>query len=383
MHIGFITPEYPHPDTINSAGLGTSIKSIACALIECDVKVSIFIYSQQVDKIIFENGIKIHFIKHKKFTVLGWYFHRKYLQNYLNRYIVIDSIDAIEAPDWTGISAFMKLKCILNIRIHGSDTYFCHLENRRIKKKNLFFEKKALKNAENLISVSSFAAKISKKLFKIEREITVIPNGIDTKIFLPQNERIKQNSILYFGTIIRKKGVLELAQIFNLLLKKNPDTFLNIVGKDTKDIITGTSTIDLMKSHLSIDALDKVSFKGEKNYSEVIDEIASANVIVLPSFAEAVPMSWLEAMSMQKAIVTSNIGWANELMINSKTGFTISPKDHANYADKINLLLNDTFLAIELGKAAREKVNKEFSINVIAQKNFKFYKAKIQKVNPN
>ena len=378
MHIGFITPEYPHPDTNNTAGLGTSIKSIACALNECKVQVSIFIYSQRVNKILIENGIKIHLIKHKKFSLFGWYLHRKYLQNYINKYIVSDNIDAVEAPDWTGISAFMKLKCILNIRIHGSDTYFCHLENRKNKIKNFFFEKMALKNADNLISVSRFAAKITKNLFEIDREITVIHNGIDTNLFLPKNERILKNSILYFGTIIRKKGVLELAKIFNLLIKKNPDSVLIIVGKDTKDVNTGSSTIDLMKSFLSTDATKKVIFKGEKEYSEVIDEIASANVIVLPSFAEAMPMSWLEAMSMQKAVVTSNIGWAEELMIDSKTGFTVNPKNHIKYAEKINILLNNSSVAREMGEAARKKVKNEFSKNVIGQKNFEYYQSKIQ-----
>ena len=43
----------------------------------------------------------------------------------------------IEAPDWTGITAFMRLKAPLVIRFHGSDTYFCHLEKTASKNKKL------------------------------------------------------------------------------------------------------------------------------------------------------------------------------------------------------------------------------------------------------
>ena len=151
MHIGFLTPEYPHSKTNPAAGIGTSIKNMVTALSEKGIKVSIFIYGQSTDEIFTEGGIKFHLIKQQKYKFLGWYLHRKFLEKYFNKAIVKDKIGAIEAPDWTGITAFMKLKCPLAIRFHGSDTYFCHLENRPQKKKNFWFEKKALTGADNLL----------------------------------------------------------------------------------------------------------------------------------------------------------------------------------------------------------------------------------------
>ena len=44
-----------------------------------------------------------------------------------------ENIDIVEAADWTGITAFMKFNCPLILRLHGSDTYFCHLEKRKLK----------------------------------------------------------------------------------------------------------------------------------------------------------------------------------------------------------------------------------------------------------
>ena len=373
MHLGFLTSEYPHSRTGPAAGIGTSIKNMTTALVEKGVEVSLFIYGQKDDDVFTEGGIKFHVIKHQKFKFFGWYLHRKFLQNYLNKYIAVDKINAIEAPDWTGITAFMAIRSPLVIRFHGSDTYFCHLENRPQQRKNFWFEKIALQGADYLLSVSRFTAEETKRLFDLKREITVIPNSIDTTNFLPQDEKIVANSILYFGSIIRKKGVLELANIFNLVVEENPKARLILSGKDVKDQKTGKSTKILVQELFSPEAATKVTWLGSLPYQQIQNEIAKANVVVLPSFAEALPMTWIEAMAMEKALVTSDIGWAKEVMVHGETGFTVDPKDHEGYADLILLLMSNSELAIEMGKAARERVLQKFTTEVVVEQNIKFY----------
>ena len=141
MHLGFITPEYPHPRVKTAAGMGTSIKNLVVTLTRKGITVSLFVYGQDEDDIIEADGAKMHLLKNKKYAFGGWYLHRKYINRYVNKYIDRDKIQAVEAPDWTGITAFMKFKVPLVIRFHGSDTYFCKLENRPQKSKNKFLEK--------------------------------------------------------------------------------------------------------------------------------------------------------------------------------------------------------------------------------------------------
>lgn len=373
MHIGFLTPEYPHPNSTPSGGLGTSIKNMVKALAEKGVKVTIFIYGQNQDKIFNEEGINFHFIKQQQYNFLGWYLHRKYLQNYLNKIIGEGKIDAIEAPDWTGITAFMKLKCPLVIRMNGSDAYFCQLENRQQKKKNFWFEKTALKEADHLLSVSKFTAEQTASIFDLKKDITVIPNSVDVERFKPRPEKLEPCTILYFGSLIRKKGVLELPEIFNRVVKENPQVQLNFAGRDVIDISTGRSTKDLMLEKFSPASAQKIVWLRNLTYEEILEKIARAHVVVLPSFAEALPMTWIEAMAMEKALVTSDIGWAKEVMIDGETGFTVDPKDHRLYAERILQLINDPELAVKLGKAAREKVVREFSAEVVVERNMEFY----------
>jgi len=373
MHLGFLTPEYPHSRTNPAAGIGTSIKNMVTALTEKGIKVSIFIYGQSTNEIFTEGGIKFHLIKQKKYKFLGWYLHRQFLKKYLNKAIFQEKIDAIEAPDWTGITAFMKLLCPLVIRMNGSDTYFCHLENRSQKKKNFWFEKKALAGADHLLSVSDFTAGKTAALFGLKKKIQVIPNSVDVSYFCPRNTAVEPNTILYFGSIIRKKGVLELAAIFNLIIAKKPGARLLFAGKDVKDHTTGSSTKQLILDKLSPTAKINTEWLGVLPYEKVLTQIATANVVVLPSFAEALPMTWLEAMAMEKALVTSDIGWAKEVMMDGLTGFTVDPKDHQKYAGKVLQLLNDPALALKMGKAAREQVVAKFSSKVVVSRNIGFY----------
>jgi glycosyltransferase involved in cell wall biosynthesis len=274
----------------------------------------------------------------------------------------------------------MKLKCPLVVRMNGSDTYFCHLENRPQKKKNFWFEKKALEGADHLLSVSQFTADTTRQLFNLKQEIRVIPNSVDVERFIPQPDKTEPGDLLYFGSLIRKKGVLELPEIFNKLVINKPLVRLLLAGRDVIDIKTGRSTKELMLEKFSPFAATKVEWLDNLPYEKILDQIAKAHVVVLPSFAEALPMTWIEAMAMEKALVTSDIGWAKELMIYGVTGYTVDPENHQLYAERILQLLMDPVLAKKMGTAARERVMKKFSTEVVVEENIRFYEGVVNRV---
>ena len=168
MQIAFLTPEYPDPKIEYAAGIGTSIKNLAVALVKKKCPVTVIVYGQKKSIIIENEGVIIHLVKDKKYLFAKWFWYRKYIQNYCNRIIKEQNIDILEAPDWTGITAFMKFRIPLVIRFHGSDTYFCHLENRHQKGKNFWFEKLAIQNAKAFIAPTTFAGAVSQKLFGIK-----------------------------------------------------------------------------------------------------------------------------------------------------------------------------------------------------------------------
>ena len=375
MNIAFITPEYPHKNLKPSAGLGSSIKNSASVLAREGHSITVFVVFQNDEKIFFDGGIKVISISRKGYRFFGWYLERKHIQKKIQQEIQAFKIDIIEAPDWTGITAFMTFSIPLIIRLHGSDTYFCNLEGRKQKRKNYFFEKLALKQADKIVSVSTFTANKTKQLFHLKCDIETIYNGINTEIFKPIDEKLNMGQLLYFGTIIRKKGVLELANIFNKVVEINKNASLLLIGKDVKDVLENKSTLDLFFERLTEEAKLKVTDLHEVPYKKIKHYLAKAQVVVLPSFAEAFPMTWLETLAMEKALVASNIGWATELMKDDETGYLINPTDHETYSNKILTLLNDEEKNKRFGKNGRIHVISNFSTAVVLEKNINLYKS--------
>ena len=398
MKIAFLTPEYPHPKTGSSGGIGTSIKNLAMGLLAEGCSVRVLVYAQKEEGVFYDNGICIQQIRNVKFKGLSWYLTRKKLENIINTLHEDKEIDLVEAPDWTGITSFISpKKCPIVIRLNGSDTYFCHLDQRPVKWVNRFHEKRALKNANGLLSVSQFTADTTNEVFGLEKKFTIIPNGIDTDVFSDNsddnsnnnsnnNGNIKninanknKNTILYFGSLIRKKGLLELPFIFNAVVAKKPEAKLILVGKDVPDIISGdSSTWRLMQNLFTPAALKNVTYLGAVPYHDIKNQIKAATVCVFPTFAEALPVSWIEAMALQKPIVASNIGWAPEIIDEGVNGFLVHPKDHLQYAARIIQLMDDDELQKDFGLAAKKKVSEKFSMQKVAQQSLVFYQSLIQ-----
>jgi len=382
MKIAFLTPEYPHPKTGNSGGLGTSIKNLAESLVALGHTVRILVYGQKNDAVFEEDGIVIQQIKNVKIKGLSWYFTRKKLQGIIDALYDKQLLDVVEAPDWTGITSFIQPKvCPLVIRLHGSDTYFCHLDQRPVKWWNRFHEKRALQKADGHISVSRFTADITNILFGLQIPFAIIPNGINPEKFQPDVKLQKvPYTILYFGTLIRKKGLLELPLIFNQVVAKLPNAQLILVGRDTSDIATGSSsTWQMIHNLFTPEALNQVHYAGGVPYEEVRAHIAQASVCVFPTFAEALPVSWLEAMAMGKAIVASNIGWGPEVIASGKEGVLVHPKEHEAFASAIVHLLENDTINITFAQNAAQKIKAVFANGLIAEQSVAFYQKFIKR----
>jgi glycosyltransferase involved in cell wall biosynthesis len=384
MHIAFLTPEYPHAKVTQAAGIGTTVKNLATALQQQGISVSVFIYGQQRVGIFVENGIKIHLIASKRYSVFTWYHYRKYLQNYINQCIESDKIDLVEAPDWTGITALMKINVPLIIRFHGTDAYFCHLEKRKQKLKNFLLEKWAIQSAKAYITPTEFAGKITKHIFRIKNKtITTIPSGLSLAQFNnPTPETYEKGMVLYIGTIIRKKGIFELPLIFEKVLDKCPEAKLIIIGSDSSDIRTGAdSTWSLIQNMLNGKLISKVKYLGKIPHQEVQDYIKKANVCVFPTFAETQGMVTVESMAMHKPVVNSDKGWSREIIEDGVNGFLVNPKNHTQYAQRIIDLIQNEALCLSVGEAARVKVTDHFDIQELAKKNIDFYTLIIKQNN--
>lgn len=370
MHVVFLTNEYP---PLPSGGIGTSIRNLARALVAGGHRATVIGMGAGAE---FEDqGVAVRFVAETRAPKVGWLWDIRRMERELNALVRCEHADIVEAHDWGGVAVGLRPRCPLLIRCNGSDTYFAHLLHKKVRPSVRWAEMLALKGADDVIAVSRFTANVTRRLFRLRREIGVIHNGIDAARFSPaQASDTEPNTILYFGSLLRKKGVIDLCRIFSSVVAKHPAARLLLVGRDSKDHQTGVpSTWTLCRELLSPATLAQVEYLGVKPYDEVQEFVRRATLCVFPSYAEAFPLSWLEAMACAKPVVAYDIGWASEVIEPGTSGVLVPASDREALATAICRLLSAPDERRRLGAAARERVATHFTSEVIARKSIKRY----------
>ena len=116
---------------------------------------------------------------------------------------------------------------------------------------------------------------------------------------------------------------------------------------------------------------DRCLFLGER--SDVQDLLAAADLFLLPSLFEGLPVSILEAMAAERPVVATAIGGTDEVVTSEQTGLLVPPRDPVAIAAAIRRLRAEPALARTLASAGRERVELEFSADVAAGRVMRIY----------
>lgn len=188
------------------------------------------------------------------------------------------------------------------------------------------------------------------------KKIYVLRNGID----VPEYSSTYQDDgyALYIGRLSKEKGIKTLLKAHKTIKQKFP---LKIVGK-------GPMVEDLQRSFTNVE------FLGYKKGDELKRIISKSAFVVLPSeLYENCSMAVLEAMSMGKPVIGSRIGGIPEQIEDKKNGLLFEMGNVDELADKMMILAMDVELRQQMGKFARIKAEKEFSIECHCNKLMKIY----------
>ncbi len=177
-------------------------------------------------------------------------------------------------------------------------------------------------------------------------DIVCIPNPV--RIETAPAPRGRRNVVLFLGRIEAAKGVPELIEALAGLRADVPDAELVCAGAG--DIEAAARQAE----RLGIE--DAVRFPGWLGEAKKRAWLRRAGVFVLPSHAEGMPMSLLEAMAAGLPVVASAVGGIPDVVKNGVNGLLIAPGDPAELERALRRLLRDPQLAAALGAAGRESV---------------------------
>ena len=372
MHIVFITDEYPKAG-FSHGGIGTMVYMLAHAMKAMQHSITILgINYETKDEDITEDGIRI--IRLAKSTRLFFKFadHARRLNKTLKTLHAAHKIDIVESPE-LGLAFVKKIPDITwIIRMNGGHHFFTKFENRPREKKKVWMEKRSFSIADAFIGVSRFVYDTTVAELGTNKPHAIISNPVDTKKFAPDPFILPvENTLLFAGTLIEKKGVRQLVQAMPAVVKKYPDVKLHIYGRDWP-MADGTSYTAFLKKQ--INGLDKnIIIHGAIDRNALQKEMLRAAICVFPSHMEAMPLVWLEALGSGKTIIGSNTGPGPEVIDHGKTGILVNPHEPAEIADAIINLLADKQHQQRLGVAARKAALQHFSVESVAAQSIAFY----------
>ena len=202
---------------------------------------------------------------------------------------------------------------------------------------------------------------IKLKLTTSNKSIVIPGSGINTDFFKPSNKETNINDfkLLFPSRIIKEKGIIELIQACKLLWEIKLPIKLFIAGK----LDTGNRSVLKLKEFKRLKNLKNISLLGHvENMRDLYKQI---DVVILPSWREGLSRSLLEAASMEKGIITTNVPGCREIVEHNKTGLVVNIKSPIELKESILRFYNNIILIKKYGKAARQKVIKSFDVNRI------------------
>lgn len=125
----------------------------------------------------------------------------------------------------------------------------------------------------------------------------------------------------------------------------------------------GPMGLDLQRHIAELNLEDRVSMPGYLTEHETLQVIADADILVLASFMEGLPVVLIEAAALAKPVIASRVAGIPELVEHGETGLLFTPSDWAALEVMLRSLLGDRHSWSRLGKAARLRAEAEFSID--------------------
>lgn len=223
----------------------------------------------------------------------------------------------------------------------------------------LFPLKQYINSADRIIAVSRVAATFISHF--TDKEVSIIPNGVNIEEFAPHIKKFDGKSILFVGRLVYRKGLHLLLEAMKQVVNEKNNVELTIAGSGYLSPV--------LKAVVKTSGLHNNIFLREGlRKSELIDLYQRANIFVLPSiFGESFGIVLLEAMASRTPIVATAQGGIREIVNHMETGLLVRKNNVEELARGILILLENKELSERISSNAFREV-KKYDWNIIVKR---------------
>jgi glycosyltransferase involved in cell wall biosynthesis len=208
--------------------------------------------------------------------------------------------------------------------------------------------------------------------------VVAVPNAVDNERFHPGDKMLAKQQvgapvnhplILLVANLAPHKGHETGIRAVAILKEKGVAAQLWFAGTDRSGGLEYQERLKFLSSELEI--ADRVRFLGERN--DVPELLRAADSLILPSTAEGLPLSILEAQASKVPVLAAPTAGIPEIITDGQSGFLVHADDAAGYAHYLNLLLRNPGISSQIADCAYTQVLRDHSWQTYIERIFDAY----------
>jgi glycosyltransferase involved in cell wall biosynthesis len=191
--------------------------------------------------------------------------------------------------------------------------------------------------------------------------------GVDVQIFSHRPEPPEPVKVIMVSRLLRDKGVHEFIDAAKIVRSRNSSVQFLLVG----DIDDGNPTSMNSEAIASLAKSADVTWPGAR--TDIPELLAQSHIACLPSYREGLPKSLIEAASVGRPIVTTDVPGCREVVTHMVNGLLVQPRDAQALASAIEILVNNPRLRKSMGEENRRKAEAEYANEIIINQTLRVY----------
>lgn len=209
-------------------------------------------------------------------------------------------------------------------------------------------------------------------LVSVSKSLAIKGCGVNTSWYSPNGDGRTKGMITFtfIGRLLYDKGVREFIEAAQIVKKKNENVQFWLIGEIDKENPSSVRNEDLVRWIRDPSIYYHGATDNIKTYIEKSD------CIVLPSYREGMPRVIMEAMAMERPVITTDTAGCRETVDENVNGYLVPVGDATALAGAMNrFMILDEETRVTMGKAGRRKVLNEFDDHIIADQLYNILKS--------